>query len=102
MLQNITNWGTNWVKSNIFLKGLKTFGHLNGHYLNVNNLKSSRVFSSVGLERYLDRVKVGGSNPSTPTKIHKDSQNKVSFFLCLYELYTNCVEFLPRVYKLNK
>ena len=25
------------------------------------------VFSSVGLERYLDRVEVGGSNPSTPT-----------------------------------
>jgi hypothetical protein len=29
------------------------------------------VFSSVGLERYLDRVEVGGSNPSTPTKVHK-------------------------------
>ncbi len=29
--------------------------------------KPLRVFSSVGLERYLDRVEVGGSNPSTPT-----------------------------------
>ncbi len=35
---------------------------------------------------YFDRVEVGGSNPSTPTK---GSQNKVSLFLCLYELYTN-------------
>ena len=26
-----------------------------------------RVFSSVGLERYLDRVEVMGSNPLTPT-----------------------------------
>jgi hypothetical protein len=26
-----------------------------------------RVFSSVGLERYLDRVEVTGSNPVTPT-----------------------------------
>ena len=26
------------------------------------------VFSSVGLERYLDRVEVTGSNPVTPTK----------------------------------
>ncbi len=31
----------------------------------------SGVFSSVGLERYLDRVEVGGSNPSTPTKVAK-------------------------------
>ena len=30
--------------------------------------KLNRVFSSVGLERYLDRVEVGGSNPSTPTR----------------------------------
>ena len=33
--------------------------------------KPKRVFSSVGLERYLDRVEVGGSNPSTPTKVPK-------------------------------
>ena len=32
-----------------------------------------RVFSSVGLERYLDRVEVMGSNPLTPTKIHSFS-----------------------------
>ena len=31
--------------------------------------KAAWVFSSVGLERYLDRVEVGGSNPSTPTKV---------------------------------
>ena len=31
-------------------------------------LRSLRVFSSVGLERYLDRVEVMGSNPLTPTK----------------------------------
>ncbi len=36
--------------------------------------KPLRVFSSVGLERYLDRVEVGGSNPSTPTKVHKQSE----------------------------
>ena len=30
-----------------------------------------RVFSSVGLERYLDRVEVTGSNPVTPTKEYK-------------------------------
>ena len=29
--------------------------------------KPYRVFSSVGLERYLDRVEVIGSNPITPT-----------------------------------
>ena len=29
--------------------------------------KPIRVFSSVGLERYLDRVEVIGSNPITPT-----------------------------------
>lgn len=29
--------------------------------------KLLRVFSSVGLERYLDRVEVIGSNPITPT-----------------------------------
>ena len=27
------------------------------------------VFSSVGLERYLDRVEVMGSNPLTPTSL---------------------------------
>ena len=27
------------------------------------------MFSSVGLERYLDRVEVTGSNPVTPTKV---------------------------------
>ena len=43
------------------------YGHYNGHYLIVDILKVLRVFSSVGLERYLDRVEVGGSNPSTPT-----------------------------------
>ena len=31
------------------------------------NYNSIRVFSSVGLERYLDRVEVSGSNPLTPT-----------------------------------
>ena len=31
--------------------------------------KPLRVFSSVGLERYLDRVEVIGSNPITPTFI---------------------------------
>jgi|MEHZ01.5.fsa_nt_MEHZ011591448.1_3 hypothetical protein len=30
--------------------------------------KTLWVFSSVGLERYLDRVEVMGSNPLTPTK----------------------------------
>ena len=65
------------------MKGLKTFGHLNGHYLNVNNLKSIRVFSSVGLERYLDRVEVGGSNPSTPTK---NKPTQLSGFLLIQEL----------------
>ena len=30
--------------------------------------KLNRVFSSVGLERYLDRVEVTGSNPVTPTR----------------------------------
>ena len=33
--------------------------------------KPIRVFSSVGLERYLDRVEVTGSNPVTPTKQNK-------------------------------
>jgi hypothetical protein len=32
------------------------------------NSRTKRVFSSVGLERYLDRVEVTGSNPVTPTK----------------------------------
>ena len=39
-----------------------------------NELKLSQtlwVFSSVGLERYLDRVEVTGSNPVTPTKLIK-------------------------------
>ena len=31
-------------------------------------LRALRVFSSVGLERYLDRVEVMGSNPLTLTK----------------------------------
>ena len=31
--------------------------------------KPLRVFSSVGLERYLDRVEVIGSNPITPTRL---------------------------------
>ena len=35
--------------------------------------KLNRVFSSVGLERYLDRVEVGGSNPSTPTGVPRRS-----------------------------
>tara|TARA_S200000501_G_scaffold308264_1_gene297741 strand:- start:41 stop:163 length:123 start_codon:yes stop_codon:yes gene_type:complete len=30
------------------------------------------VFSSVGLEHYLDRVGAGGSNPSTPTGVPID------------------------------
>ncbi len=42
-----------------------------------------RVFSSVGLERYLDRVKVGGSNPSTPTK---NKPTQLSGFLLIQEL----------------
>ena len=33
-------------------------------------LRTLWVFSSVGLERYLDRVEVMGSNPLTPTKAY--------------------------------
>ena len=48
--------------------------------------KLLRVFSSVGLERYLDRVEVGGSTPSTPTKA---PINLGAFYFSLYELFMN-------------
>ena len=44
------------------------------------------MFSSVGLERYLDRVEVGGSNPSTPTEVHRDCE---PFFVSPTELLLN-------------
>ena len=48
---------------------LRSFFHDKIIYLSSASTTKSydRVFSSVGLERYLDRVEVGGSNPSTPT-----------------------------------
>ena len=51
--------------------------------------KLLRVFSSVGLERYLDRVEVGGSNPSTPTRVHRDCE---PFFVYPTELLLNFLE----------
>ena len=48
-------------------------------YLTHQNLVF-RVFSSVGLERYLDRVEVTGSNPVTPTYIP-------SFFILICNLF---------------
>ena len=39
-----------------------------------------RECSSVGLEHYLDRVGVGGSNPSTLTKACLDVKSWTSFF----------------------
>ena len=40
-----------------------------------------RVFSSVGLEHYLDRVGVTGSNPVTPTNNHSSfRKERVLFF----------------------
>ena len=50
----------------------------------------SRVFSSVGLERYLDRVEVVGSNPSTPTRVHRDCE---SFFVSFTELLHKFLTF---------
>ena len=48
--------------------------------------KLLRVFSSVGLERYLDRVEVMGSNPLTPTRLPK---RLGSFSLIQSELLAN-------------
>ena len=42
-------------------------GTITGTISMLINYKCTRVFSSVGLERYLDRVEVMGSNPLTPT-----------------------------------
>jgi hypothetical protein len=39
------------------------------------------VFSSVGLERYLDRVEVTGSNPVTPTFLYIEKLFKIPSFL---------------------
>ena len=49
-----------------------------------------RVFSSVGLERYLDRVEVGGSNPSTPTRL---DVNVEPFLTPYFELFSNFSTF---------
>ena len=48
------------------------------------NSRTKRVFSSVGLERYLDRVEVTGSNPVTPTKGLKNPCN--AWVLCFWAL----------------
>ena len=50
-----------------------------------------RVFSSVGLERYLDRVEVIGSNPITPTRL---DVNVEPFFIPYFELFPNFSAFL--------
>ena len=52
--------------------------------------KLLRVFSSVGLERYLDRVEVGGSNPSTPTRL---DVNVEPFLMPYFELFSNFSAF---------
>ena len=44
-------------------------GTITGTISMLINYKCTRVFSSVGLERYLDRVEVMGSNPLTPTSL---------------------------------
>ena len=49
-------------------------------------LRTLRVFSSVGLERYLDRVEVMGSNPLTPTGVHRQCE---LFFVSKGELLEN-------------
>ena len=41
-----------------------------------------RVVSSVGLEHYLDRVRVTGSTPVQPTLIIRKAVEKQSFFYC--------------------
>ena len=53
-------------------------------YLTHQNLVF-RVFSSVGLERYLDRVEVSGSNPLTPTQYTRDFPKDCPFFYSLSE-----------------
>tara|TARA_B100000767_G_scaffold174722_1_gene163376 strand:+ start:254 stop:484 length:231 start_codon:yes stop_codon:yes gene_type:complete len=50
-----------------------------------------RVFSSVGLDRYLDRVEVGGSNLSTLTRL---DVNVEPFLMPYFELFSNFSAFL--------
>ena len=52
--------------------------------------KLLRVFSSVGLERYLDRVEVIGSNPITPTRL---DVNVDPFLMPYFELFSNFSAF---------
>ena len=54
--------------------------------------ENKRAFSSVGLEHLPYKQRVGGSNPSTPTKI--DSTTKVgSFFIPLPEKSRTCPNY---------
>ena len=57
--------------SQIFNAKKNIFAHSNPLYYLCSLIFIHWVVSSVGLEHYLDRVGVDGSNPPQPTKVHE-------------------------------
>ena len=83
----LTNLETNLLINQLKRNFRSKTSTISRHREKKNELKLSQtlwVFSSVGLERYLDRVEVTGSNPVTPTKVPEVSG---AFYFSISELF---------------
>ena len=60
-------------------KCFEKFGELKKNAVSLHSLTRTRAFSSAGLEHLPYKQRVGGSNPSTPTR---KSQTSSLTFLC--------------------